>query len=584
MSDTAALVVRVSGQGVDSTAKSLDSLTVASGKAEKASQSLAASTDKTARSIPKVGTVAQQAGYQLQDMIVQIQGGTSAFVAIGQQVPQFLGAFGPIGAITGTIIAMGSALLGVAYNASSAEKSVTDLVAAGQRLANLNLDSLVEANDISRDFTSPDRIAKYKQLSSEVINLSQQYENQALVTKQLREELQAAQDAQLKAGGGTGFVSGIKAAVGLSESQQEASARLTEAQAKYNESLKTEAAIRSKVNAAKDQQNKLSDEEAKIKSDAAKAPAVQQKVDDRAAKQAEMEAKRLEVQRASASQYLLQLQQSNMTELQLIDSQEQQKLAKIQEYRANDLISAKQYEDAKTEIEKNAAASRQQLVTDEIDAHYKQMSAARSKDLAERDREASKKEKIMDDGVTAQRNMTNDLKTTLGEQNDLYKASAIISTTIDTYRAATAAWAALAGIPVVGPFLGAAAAGVAVAAGLANVARIKAAREQGGSMAAGSAYQMAERGKAEIIVPAGASRARTAAQMRDIMGENGGKSSPSSVVIVNQTTGRIDSVQQEQTSEGQLRLIIREEVSAGLLTPDSQIAKARRQTAGQPGY
>jgi len=305
---------------------------------------------------------------------------------------------------------------------------------------------------------------------------------------------------------------------------------------------------------------------------------------DKTQKQIESDAKRLQSQKDSAAQYLTQLQQSNMTELQLIDSQEQQKLAKIQEYRAGDLISVQQYEDAKTEIEKNASASRQQLVTDEIDAHYKQMSQARSVELAERDREAAKKEKIIDDGVTAQRNMTNDLKTTLGEQNDLYKASAIMSTTIDTYRAATGAFAALSGIPIVGPFLGAAAAGVAVAAGLANVARIKAAREQGGGMAAGSAYQMAERGKAEIIVPAGASRARTAAQMRDIMGQNGGRSSPSSVVIVNQTTGRIDSVQQEQTSEGQLRLIIREEVSAGLLTQDSQIAKARRQTAGQPGY
>ena len=572
MSDSASLIVRVSGTGVDSTAKSLDGLTVASGKADKASQSLAATTDKTARSIPKVGSVAQQAGYQIQDLVVQLQGGQSAFVAIGQQVPQFLGAFGPIGAITGTVVALGSALLGVAYNASQAEKDVTALVAAGQRLANLNLDSLVEANDISRDFTSPDRISRYKALSSEVINLSQQYENQALVTKRLREEVQEAQDAQSEAGGWFGG------------SQEEATANLAAAQAKYNESLSAEASIRSKVNSARDQQNKLSDEEAKIKADAEKAPAAKQKVDDRSARQAEAETKRMDIQKAASAQYLLQLQQSNMTELQLIDSQEQQKLAKIQEYRAGDLISVQQYEDAKTEIEKNASASRQQLVTDEIDAHYKQMGQARSVELAERDREAAKKEKILDDGVTAQRNMTNDLKTTLGEQNDLYKASAIMSTTIDTYRAATGAFAALSGIPIVGPFLGAAAAGVAVAAGLANVARIKAAREQGGGMAAGSAYQMAERGKAEIIVPAGASRARTAAQMKQIMGENGGKSSPSSVVIVNQTTARIDSVQQEQTSEGQLRLIIREEVSAGLLTQDSQIAKARRQTAGQPGY
>jgi len=316
---------------------------------------------------------------------------------------------------------------------------------------------------------------------------------------------------------------------------------------------------------------------------------------DKTQKQIESDAKRLQSQKDSAAQYLTQLQQSNMTELQLIDSQEQQKLAKIEEYRAqsldaegkwraNGLISLQEYEDAKDEIEKNAAASRQKLVTDEIDAHYKQMSDSRKYDLDQREKERNRKQKIIDDGINAQRNMTNDLRNVLGEQNDLYKASAIVTATINTYQAATAAYMSASQIPFVGWIMGPVAAGAAIAAGLANIAAIKGAREQGGGMMAGSAYQMAERGKAEIIVPAGASRARTAAQMRDIMGQNGGKSSPSSVVIVNQTTGRIDSVQQEQTSEGQLRLIIREEVSAGLLTQDSQIAKARRQTSGQPGY
>lgn len=304
---------------------------------------------------------------------------------------------------------------------------------------------------------------------------------------------------------------------------------------------------------------------------------------DKTQKQIEADAKRLQSQKDSAAQYLLQLQQSNMTELQLIESQEQQKLAKIQEYRTNDLIGAQQYEAAKLEIEKNSAASRQELITQEIDAHYKLMGDARKADIAAREKEAEKKEKTLDDGISAQRNMTSDLKSVLGEQNAIYKASAIVTATIDTYKAATAAYSALVGIPIVGPGLAIAASGFAITAGLANVAAIAGAREQGGGMSAGSAYQMAERGKAEIIVPAGASRARTAAQMKDIMRQNGG-SSPSSVVIVNQTTGRIDSVQQERTDEGQLRLIIREEVSAGLLTQDSQIAKARRQTSGQPGY
>ncbi len=55
-----------------------------------------------------------------------------------------------------------------------------------------------------------------------------------------------------------------------------------------------------------------------------------------------------------------------------------------------------------------------------------------------------------------------------------YKAFAIAQAVIDTYSAATAAYKSLASIPYVGPVLGAAAAGAAIAAGLAKVATIKA--------------------------------------------------------------------------------------------------------------
>jgi phage-related minor tail protein len=52
------------------------------------------------------------------------------------------------------------------------------------------------------------------------------------------------------------------------------------------------------------------------------------------------------------------------------------------------------------------------------------------------------------------------------------KAAAIAQTTIATYKSATESYAALAGIPVIGPALGFAAAGAAITAGLANVAAI----------------------------------------------------------------------------------------------------------------
>lgn len=56
---------------------------------------------------------------------------------------------------------------------------------------------------------------------------------------------------------------------------------------------------------------------------------------------------------------------------------------------------------------------------------------------------------------------------------EAYKAFAIAQAIIDTYTGATAAYKSLAGIPFVGPVLGVAAAGAAIAAGLARVATIK---------------------------------------------------------------------------------------------------------------
>lgn len=59
------------------------------------------------------------------------------------------------------------------------------------------------------------------------------------------------------------------------------------------------------------------------------------------------------------------------------------------------------------------------------------------------------------------------------KQAAIGKAAAIAQTIINTYQSATSAYAAMASIPYVGPFLGAAAAAAAVAAGMANVQAIR---------------------------------------------------------------------------------------------------------------
>lgn len=66
----------------------------------------------------------------------------------------------------------------------------------------------------------------------------------------------------------------------------------------------------------------------------------------------------------------------------------------------------------------------------------------------------------------------NNLSTILGKESAAGKAAAIAAATIQTYESATASYKSLAGIPIIGPALGAAAAGAAIVSGLANVKKI----------------------------------------------------------------------------------------------------------------
>lgn len=68
----------------------------------------------------------QQGGYQLQDFIVQVQGGQNALVAFSQQGSQFAGAFGPTGAVVGALIALGSVITGVLITSLNGGKNAMD--------------------------------------------------------------------------------------------------------------------------------------------------------------------------------------------------------------------------------------------------------------------------------------------------------------------------------------------------------------------------------------------------------------------------------------------------------------------------
>jgi hypothetical protein len=88
----------------------------------------------------------QQTSFQLQDIIVQLQGGTRASVALSQQLPQMAGAFGAVGAAIGVGVALGIPAVALAFNALKGESE--DLEERMENLADLsdalsgNLDTL----------------------------------------------------------------------------------------------------------------------------------------------------------------------------------------------------------------------------------------------------------------------------------------------------------------------------------------------------------------------------------------------------------------------------------------------------------
>ncbi|ECN2450304.1 hypothetical protein LO11_22975 [Salmonella enterica subsp. enterica serovar Typhimurium] len=331
-----------------------------------------------------------------------------------------------------------------------------------------------------------------------------------------------------------------------------------------------------------------------------------------------------ERQKKAAEDFYYQSIHLNDDVFQKIQANQEEQLTKLQEFYSNRLLSDQQYETAKTQIMLEADTARQAELDKRekerlekqfsADAYVAQMQALAEGEFAELDRQYEVKLQKLNDfhaqGLIAEEtyqqtlnamndtyaldrakatgtafgNMASNIGSALGEASTAYKAFAIAQATIATYTSAVEAYKSTAAIPVVGPYLAPVAAAAAVAAGLANVGKIRSAREQGGNLAAGQMSTIAERGKPEVIMPANASRVRTAEQMRQIMGENGAKSGGDNVTIVNNTTGRIDSAATERDDEGRLRIIISETVSSALLDSNSAISKSRRATRGQPGY
>ena len=97
----------------------------------------------------------QNTSFQLQDLIVQLQGGTRASTAFAQQLPQLLGGFGALGAVLGVVAGIGIPAAAAAFSSLGGEsrdleEQLEDLedrvknYAEASRRANLNTGELAK--------------------------------------------------------------------------------------------------------------------------------------------------------------------------------------------------------------------------------------------------------------------------------------------------------------------------------------------------------------------------------------------------------------------------------------------------------
>ena len=143
------------------------------------------------------------------------------------------------------------------------------------------------------------------------------------------------------------------------------------------------------------------------------------------------------------------------------------------EKRALEIIKVTEHYNRLIQLAKDAGLSTINLEKSKTDALNKITNQKNENEIAWSEMTEQKKAEISTNGL-------NNLSQILGEESAAGKAAAIGAATISTYQSATDSYKSLAGIPIIGPALGFAAAGAAIAAGVANVKRITSTKVPGG--------------------------------------------------------------------------------------------------------
>lgn len=178
------------------------------------------------------------------------------------------------------------------------------------------------------------------------------------------------------------------------------------------------------------------------------------------------------------NQYNAQIEYNNNL-LSLTQGRIEQENALLSQQLMNEQLTAEQKEEIqRTLTENNMALSDAQLANEQANTQaYQNLQKAR--------------QQALQGTLSVASSIAGSMASIWGEESKVGKGFATAKALIDTYTAANSAYSAMAGIPIVGPALGIAAAAAAVVAGIANVKKIWEVNETSGASASSASASIA---------------------------------------------------------------------------------------------
>lgn len=198
-----------------------------------------------------------------------------------------------------------------------------------------------------------------------------------------------------------------------------------------------------------------------------------ERIDAIAEAERERQAQRLEEGIINAREYNQALREIDEENTAQINELKEQRDQARREKEAVDLVNKREIDAEKMQYDLDMQFA-------ELDRRKQQEIEAAEKtgaDIALIEQKYAQQRKQIEDALQSNKlslmsNAAGQIAGIVGEQSMLGKAAALSQVAIDTYASATAAYKALAGIPIVGPGLGTIVAGAAIASGLANAKKI----------------------------------------------------------------------------------------------------------------